>query len=221
MFHAKGTVTAGNSSQMSDGAAAAVVMSDERAKQLGLKPLARFVAYATAGCLPEEMGIGPVYAIPKALKLAGLTLDHLNGHLHFHLHPVIFEHIKKHYRTWGVRAMRLTREPLMINLRLAAGRYFYRTSHAFIFDKLSSGAAPALARRGIKHADLTFGLLQNGRMDEKYLLRLVENLFPGTFEIFCHPDEDEHVHELEALLSPKVKELIRQRGIELIRYSDL
>jgi acetyl-CoA acyltransferase len=74
-FHLKGTVTAGNSSQMSDGAAAAVVMSDERAKALGLQPLARFVAYATAGVLPEEFGIGPVAAIPKALKLAGLSLN--------------------------------------------------------------------------------------------------------------------------------------------------
>ncbi|HJT70917.1 MAG TPA: acetyl-CoA C-acyltransferase [Terriglobales bacterium] len=73
-FHAKGTVTAGNSSQMSDGAAAAVVMSGERAKQLGIKPLARFVAFATAGYKPEEMGLGPVYAIPKALKLASLKL---------------------------------------------------------------------------------------------------------------------------------------------------
>ena len=73
-FHAKGTVTAGNSSPMSDGAAATLVMSDARAKALGLKPLARFVAYATAGCPPEEFGIGPVFAIPKALKLAGLSL---------------------------------------------------------------------------------------------------------------------------------------------------
>lgn len=74
-FHVAGAVTAGNSSQMSDGAAAAVVMSEERAKSLGLKPLARFVAYATAGVLPEEFGIGPVAAIPKALKLAGLSLN--------------------------------------------------------------------------------------------------------------------------------------------------
>ena len=73
-FHMKGTITAGNASQMSDGAAAAVVMSDQRARELGAKPLARFVAYATAGCPPEEMGIGPVFAIPKVLKLAGLTL---------------------------------------------------------------------------------------------------------------------------------------------------
>ena len=77
-FHAKGTVTAGNSSQMSDGAAAAVVMSADRAREIGAQPLARFVAFATAGCLPEEMGIGPVYAIPKALKLAGLTLDQID-----------------------------------------------------------------------------------------------------------------------------------------------
>jgi len=75
VFHVKGTVTAGNSSQMSDGAAVSVVMSAERAAQLGIKPLARFVSFATAGCLPEEMGVGPVYAIPKALKLAGLKLE--------------------------------------------------------------------------------------------------------------------------------------------------
>jgi acetyl-CoA acyltransferase len=74
-FHAKGTVTAGNSSPMSDGAAATVIMSDARAKSLGLTPLARFVVYATAGCPPEEFGIGPVFAIPKALKLAGLSLS--------------------------------------------------------------------------------------------------------------------------------------------------
>ena len=76
-FHAKGVVTAGNSSQMSDGAAAAVVMSALRARAIGAKPLARFVAFATAGCPPEEMGVGPVYAIPKALKLAGLKLDQI------------------------------------------------------------------------------------------------------------------------------------------------
>jgi acetyl-CoA acyltransferase len=71
-FHAKGKVTAGNSSQMSDGAAATVVMSAERAKTLGIQPLARYVSFATAGYKPEEMGLGPVFAIPKALKLAGL-----------------------------------------------------------------------------------------------------------------------------------------------------
>jgi len=77
-FHVKGVTTAGNSSQMSDGAAAAVVMSGERAKALGIKPLARYVSFATAGYKPEEMGLGPVFAIPKALKLAGLKLDQID-----------------------------------------------------------------------------------------------------------------------------------------------
>ncbi|MBV9504899.1 MAG: acetyl-CoA C-acyltransferase [Acidobacteriia bacterium] len=78
VFHAKGTVTAGNSSQTSDGAAAAVVMSEERARSLGITPLARFLSFAYAGCLPEEMGMGPLYAVPKALKLAGLHLDQID-----------------------------------------------------------------------------------------------------------------------------------------------
>ena len=77
-FHANGIVTAGNSSQMSDGAAAAVVMSGERAKALGLKPLVRYVSFATAGYKPEEMGLGPVFAIPKALKRAGLKLSDID-----------------------------------------------------------------------------------------------------------------------------------------------
>lgn len=77
-FHAKGTVTAGNSSQTSDGAAASVVMSADKARQLGIKPLARFVAFATAGYKPEEMGLGPVYAIPKVLKMTGLSLDQID-----------------------------------------------------------------------------------------------------------------------------------------------
>jgi len=77
-FHATGTVTAGNSSQMSDGAAAVVVTSADIAKAHGLTPLARFVAYATAGVPPELFGIGPVPAIRKVLKLAGLTLDQID-----------------------------------------------------------------------------------------------------------------------------------------------
>jgi len=77
-FKADGTVTAGNASQMSDGAAAVMVMSESKARELGLKPLARFVAYATAGVRPELMGIGPVEAIPKVLKQAGLKLENID-----------------------------------------------------------------------------------------------------------------------------------------------
>ena len=77
-FHVKGTVTAGNSSQMSDGAAAVLVMEGARAREIGLAPLARLVAYATAGVEPERFGIGPVPAIHRALKIAGLRLDEID-----------------------------------------------------------------------------------------------------------------------------------------------
>jgi acetyl-CoA acyltransferase len=77
-FHATGTVTAGNSSQISDGAAATVLMDALRAKELGIDPIARLVAYAVAGCLPEEMGVGPIYAIPKALDRARLALKDID-----------------------------------------------------------------------------------------------------------------------------------------------
>jgi len=77
-FHAKGTVTAGNSSQTSDGAAATVLISERRVKESGITPIARFVSFATAGCAPEIMGVGPVAAIPRALKLAGLTLEEID-----------------------------------------------------------------------------------------------------------------------------------------------
>jgi acetyl-CoA acyltransferase len=78
VFHARGTVTAGNSSQTSDGAAAVLVTSAERARERGLTPLARFVAFATAGVEPERFGLGPVPAIRRVLKLAGLKLDDMD-----------------------------------------------------------------------------------------------------------------------------------------------
>ena len=77
VFHAQGTVTAGNASQTSDGAAATVLMESGRARELGIEPLARLVAYAAVGCLPEEMGMGPVAAVPKVLRMAGMSLDQI------------------------------------------------------------------------------------------------------------------------------------------------
>jgi acetyl-CoA acyltransferase len=78
VFHTRGTVTAGNSSQTSDGAAALLVMSEAKAKALGLTPLARFVSFAVGGVRPEVMGIGPIAAVPKALKLAGMSLSDID-----------------------------------------------------------------------------------------------------------------------------------------------
>ena len=162
-----------------------------------------------------------IHAQFREFRMSGLPLDHVNGHLNFHLHPTVFQFLKKDHVDLGIHSMRLTRDPYLENLGLAAGKYFYRTSHAFIFRMLSKRAEPSLRRRNIRFADATYGLLQNDRITEKYVVRLLENLKPGTWELYCHPDLGSHLHELEALTSPKVKEIIRQRGIVLCRYSDL
>lgn len=154
-------------------------------------------------------------------RVSGLPLDHVNGHLHFHLHPTVLGILKRHWERWGITAMRLTRDPLRVNLRLARGRYLYRLSHAFIFNRLSKRAEESLQRRKIKYTDFTYGLLQNDELDESYLTGLLDSLTPGVYEIFCHPDESDHAHELEALVSPKVRNIIQRRGIQLIRYRDL
>jgi acetyl-CoA acyltransferase len=78
VFAANGSVTAGNSSQTTDGAAASVIMSGDKVKDLGIKPIARLVCYTTVGCEPDEMGVGPRYAIPKLLKLAGLGINDID-----------------------------------------------------------------------------------------------------------------------------------------------
>lgn len=157
----------------------------------------------------------------RAFAATGLPMDHLNGHLHFHLHPTVFGLIRRHWRNWNVRAVRLTRDSLGTSLRLARGRYFYRLSHTLIFDWLSARARATLKLRRIRHAELTFGLLENDQMTEPYLVALFERLTPGVFEVFFHPDEDRHQAELEALISPRVREVVERRGIELIRYQDL
>ena len=156
----------------------------------------------------------------RLFKTYDLPIDHLNGHLNFHLHPTVFEFIKRDVYELGVRSVRLTREPLLLNLGIAGGNYFYRLSHWMIFSLLAARSRKSLDRNRLIYADNTFGLLQSGRLNERYLLKLLARLKPGTHELYAHPDEHEHRHELEALTSPKVKNLIRERGIILCRYSD-
>ena len=156
----------------------------------------------------------------RLFKTYDLPIDHLNGHLNFHLHPTVFEFIKRGVYELGVRSVRLTRDPLLLNLSIAGGNYLYRLSHALIFNLLAARSRKSLDRNRLIYADATFGLLQSGRLNERYLLKLLARLKPGTYELYAHPDEHEHRHELEALTSPKVKNLIRERGIILCRYSD-
>lgn len=156
----------------------------------------------------------------ERFRATGLPLDHVNGHLNFHLHPGVFGVLLEQAGALGIRSVRLTRDPLLQNLRLASGALLYRVSHAAVFGAMSRRCRPLLARGGLRHAEATYGLLQNSRVTEEYLLRLLPELQPGTWELYCHADEDAHRHELEALLSPRVREVLGARGIRLCRYSD-
>jgi hopanoid biosynthesis associated protein HpnK len=151
----------------------------------------------------------------------GLPLDHLNGHLHLHLHPVVFRILMEDADALGIRHLRLTRDCFWMNWRLARGRWWYRVSHAVIYHLLAARARGPLRQRGTKHTRAVFGLLQDSHVDEAYVLKLLPRLPAGDSELYSHPSRDEFKHELEALISPRVKELIDKLGIQLIRYRDL
>ena len=151
----------------------------------------------------------------------GLRLDHVNGHLHLHLHPVVFKILMEDATALGITHLRLTRDCLARSRRMSRGHWFYKVSHAAIFEFLSSRARKVLAVKKIRHADITFGLLQDSRVDEDYLLKLLPELPAGDSELYSHPSLDKFKHEFAALVSPRVRELVNQHGIRLIRYQDL
>ena len=151
----------------------------------------------------------------------GLALDHVNGHLHIHLHPTVFGLLMEHATEWGITNVRLTHDPFWLNARLASGQWLYRASHALIYRILSGRARPHLQRRGLKHTQHVFGLLQNARVDEDFIAKLLPELPAGDSELYSHPSLDEFRHEFDALISPRVKALVQSLGIQLIRYQDL
>jgi hopanoid biosynthesis associated protein HpnK len=157
----------------------------------------------------------------ERFQTTGLVLDHVNGHLHLHLHPVVFPMLMDEAGRFGIGCVRLTREPLGLNLRLARGRWLYRASHALIHSLLSRRAQPVLRTRLVRHTDRVFGLLQNRLVDENYVLKLLQRLPPGDSELYSHPSLDEFRNELDALVSPRVKALVSALGIRLLRYQDL
>ncbi|HTR40347.1 MAG TPA: hopanoid biosynthesis-associated protein HpnK [Pseudomonadales bacterium] len=154
-------------------------------------------------------------------RSTGLVFDHINGHLHLHLHPVIFKILMDDSEKFDIRRLRFTRDCLARSWKMSKGYLFYRVSHAAIFDWLSSQARETLKQKSIKHTQITFGLLQDGRVDEDYVLKLLPELPPGDSELYSHPSLDKFRHEFEALISPRVCEQVKKLGIQLIRYQDL
>jgi len=201
----------------------------------------------------------------------GLRMDHLNGHLNFHLHPTVFgiviRQIEKRFAKRAIEAgdvgtfpssgssrgdrsslesapatgedratflppdrgdlspalpaIRLTRDPFWLNAKIAHGRWAYRASHALIFNLLSLRVQSTLRRLSISHTDAVFGLLQNARVTEDYLLKLLPRLPPGDIEIYSHPCLERFPEEFTALTSPFVRGLTKKLGIKLCRYQDL
>jgi hopanoid biosynthesis associated protein HpnK len=162
-----------------------------------------------------------IHAQFKKFRDTGLPLDHVNGHLHLHLHPTVFRILMDDAEELGIRHMRLTREPFWMDVPLAAGRRGYRSAHAAIHFCLSWLAQSRFRQKRIRHTDRVFGLLENDRVDEAYVLKLLAILPGGDSELYSHPSLDQFKHEFDALVSPRVKELVGRLGIRLIRYQDL
>ncbi|MGZ4971268.1 MAG: hopanoid biosynthesis-associated protein HpnK [Limisphaerales bacterium] len=151
----------------------------------------------------------------------GLPLDHVNGHLHLHMHPAIFSILVENANRFGIRRMRLTNDRFFLNARIASGEWIYRIGHTIIFKFLSTWERRAFERNKFAHTDVVFGLLQNARVDEDYVTKLLPELPSGASELYSHPSLDQYKNEFDALVSPKTKALVQDLDIELIRYGDL
>ncbi len=184
------------------------------------KPITTGFRYFFQRNLCEQLR-AEIHAQFQKFCATGLSLDHVNGHLHLHLHPTVFQILMEDATMLGIRHLRLTRDCLSRSRRMTRGHWFYRVSHAAIYEYLSRRARGPLQQRGIHHAQITFGLLQNAHVDEEYILKLLPELPAGDSELYSHPSLDEFKHEFDALVSPRVKEQVEKLGIKLIRYSDL
>ena len=162
-----------------------------------------------------------IHAQFDKFQVTGLPLDHVNGHLHFHLHPTIFKILMDNAGKFHITHLRLTRDCFSRSRRMTRGKFFTRLAHAAIFEFLSRRARKVMAAKKIRHAQITFGLLQDSRVDEEYLLKLLPELPPGDSELYSHPSLDKFKPELDALLSPRVKASVQKLGIRLIRCQDL
>jgi hopanoid biosynthesis associated protein HpnK len=162
-----------------------------------------------------------IHAQFRKFRATRLPLDHVNAHLHLHLHPTVFRILMDDAAQLGIERLRLTFDPFRLNLRLASGHLAYRALHVVIFHWLSRRARPVLRARGLRHTQAVFGLLQNARVDEDYVSRLLPNLPAGDSELYSHPSLDEFRHEFDALISARVREQVETLGIKLIRYQDL
>jgi chitin disaccharide deacetylase len=170
--------------------------------------------------LREQLG-REIAAQFEKFRATGLPLDHVNGHCHLHMQPVVFGLLMEQAETWGIQHFRLMYEPFGVNARAASGRWFGRALEMAVFGCLARWCRPQLRRRGIRHPRLVFGQMQNGQVNEDYLLKLLLQLPRGDSELYSHPSLDQFKHEFDALVSPRVRAMADEQKIRLIRYQDL
>ncbi len=163
----------------------------------------------------------------------GLVPSHIDGHIHLHVHPAIADILARLCRKYSIPAFRLPRESLAANLKADPGNRSVKSFYALTYDCLCAFAEKKLRERQILFPDRFIGLLSMGRMDESYMLKVLDDLLPGVTEISMHPalalppelarwaPHYEYGKEFDALISPRVKEKIRAKGIQLAGYHQL
>jgi len=166
----------------------------------------------------------------EAFRKTGLSLDHVNAHHHMHLHPTISGLALKVGRDYGMRAMRLPCEPLLLSWRASRNGFLRRTGACFALSPWVSLLKRRLRRAGVHSNDFVFGTNDSGDMNSGLVLRILRNLPPGVTEIYFHPVARENgghgkanrpQGDLVALTSPEVREALLTSGISLIAFSDL
>lgn len=174
-----------------------------------------------------------VIAQIEAFLATGLPLSHVDGHLNIHMHPTIVNILLDVAHHYGIRALRLTREPLRLSLQLDGRHALRKFAEHVTFRALAAYAAPRMSARGVRHPDHLFGLHQSGQATEPYLLALLPHLEPGVTELYCHPavldDEARRWRpanyaseaELAALTSTRVAARMNELGITRMSFREL
>jgi hopanoid biosynthesis associated protein HpnK len=166
----------------------------------------------------------------ERVKDAGIPLSHLDGHLNIHLHPAVFGFLTELMPRYGITSFRLSRERLAHNLRFDQQRRFGKTVERVIFGALADHARPHLDKQGILYAGEVKGVLNSGRMTEKYILQILDDLNEGLTELYFHPGilpdaeishrmpDYRHEEELAAIISPRVRKKLAELHIGLCNY---
>jgi hopanoid biosynthesis associated protein HpnK len=168
----------------------------------------------------------------EKFKATGLPLSHIDGHLHLHVHPVIFKAALEMGAKYGARRMRVPAEERRLALAFDRSNRLQKTIHALLFGGLARYMKKKLKKRGFTFPERVYGNLQSGRINEQYCLYALDNLTAETSELYLHPavypddrllngDERQCSIEFEALTSNRIKERVRQLGIKLTNYSEM